>query len=210
MAAQLHVMNAGQALGVWADRAVTAFPAAIGQINSHLAVDDLDIVLYASNGFMIIPELGMGGFSEHGHFIRLMLDPTNPHIEDGFRHAFEGLLTHECHHCMRERGPGYGKTLADSLIAEGLACQFEREVTGRLPFYALPLSDEEVRNWRARIDGDLQSDYQPGWMFGDKSRGIERHFGYRLGSALVAEWLRSRGLTAAKAVHQPTAQFFPV
>ena len=55
----------------------------------------------------------------------MTLDPDNPNfaasLEGGAVHRH---IVHEVHHCLRMAGPGYGWTLGEALVSEGLAGQF--------------------------------------------------------------------------------------
>jgi uncharacterized protein YjaZ len=203
-AVTLHVMDAGRALGSWCDRIRAEFEPAIHAISRHLEVRHVDVIAYASES--VIPELGMNAYTEHAHLIRFWLDPSHPNLAQSFEVSFPALLAHELHHLVRERGPGYGRTLRDSLISEGLACQFEKEVTGKIPIYGAEIATGEVAERLARIAPFLDGPYSPGWMFGSHDQGIERSFGYQLGSSLVAQWLKRQGKTAAQAVHITTQE----
>lgn len=203
-AVMLHVMEAGRALGVWSERIRTGFEPAIRAISAHLELNDIDVIAYAAES--VIPELGMNAYTEHAHLVRLWVDPSHPKLTQSFEASFSALLAHELHHLVRERGPGYGRTLRDSLVSEGLACQFEKEVTGQLPIYGTEFAQDEVAEQLSRIAPFLDGPYSPAWMFGSHEQGIERSFGYRLGSTLVAQWLRSQEKTAAQAVHLTAQQ----
>lgn len=199
----LHIVDVGGRLGDYAEKVRRAFAPAIAAVSRHLPLSEIDIAVYASDS--VIPEVGMNAFAEHGNLIRLWLDPKHPALTNHFDLSFTALLAHELHHVIRERGPGYGRSLRDSLVSEGLACQFEREVVGHLPPYGTEVPADEVTARLARIAPQLGGPFSPAWMFGSHELGIERSFGYRLGSTLVGQWLRSQAMTAAEAVHVDTS-----
>ncbi len=120
----------------------------------------------------------------------LTLDPDNPHFARG---VSDGTLcrqvTHEVHHCLRMGGPGYGRTLGEALVSEGLAGQF----TGRL-FGSGP------ELWERAVDDDLLRMHFPEgnvlategydhaeWFFG--TGRYPRWLGYTLGYRMVGDWL---------------------
>lgn len=197
----LHTLNAGASLGSWKERIEAAFGPAIRDISRYLTVGEVDVVAYASTS--VIPELGLGAYTEQAHLVRIWLDPGHPNLAECFNASFAGLLAHELHHLVRMRGPGYGETLREALVSEGLACQFEREVTGRLPIYGTELTPEVSEAWLTRIAPFLDGPFSANWMFGSAEEGIERSFGYRLGSSLVRDWLQKCGTTASQAAHTP-------
>lgn len=200
----LNILDAGGTLGLWADRIRTGFEPAIRAVSRHLELNNIDVVAYGSDS--VIPELGMNAYTEHAHLVRFWLDPTHPKLAQSFDVSFPALLAHELHHLVRERGPGYGRTLRDSLVSEGLACQFEKEVSGQLPVYGAEVASDEVAQQLARIAPFINGPFSPAWMFGSHEQGIDRSFGYKLGSTLVGQWLRKQGKTAAQAVHFTTQQ----
>jgi uncharacterized protein YjaZ len=77
-------------------------------------------------------------------------------------------IIHELHHCSRWAGPGYGRTLLEALVSEGLAQHFEADFReGVAPFYAssLSLADLESLSLRA-IQEFNSSDYSHSdWFF---------------------------------------------
>lgn len=200
----LHLLDAGRTLSVWSDRICAGFEPAIRAVSKHLELNNIDVVAYSSES--VIPELGMNAYTEHAHLVRFWLDPSHPKLAQSFEVSFPALLAHELHHLVRERGPGYGRTLRDSLVSEGLACQFEKEVTGQLPVYGEEVAVNEVAERLARIAPFLDGPFSPAWMFGSHEKDIDRSFGYKLGSTLVAQWLRKQEKTAAQAVHVTTQQ----
>ena len=97
-------------------------------------------------------------------------------------------------------GPGYGSTLLETLVSEGLALHFEAEARGTPPLYA-------------RIDADLQALWEQAqpelhaphdhslWFFGTAHR--PRWAGYALGYELVLRYLQQQGGDAITHVDAP-------
>ncbi|RMH11155.1 MAG: hypothetical protein D6701_15425, partial [Gemmatimonadetes bacterium] len=69
----------------------------------------------------VIPEIGIGGFSPSGDEVHLFVDPDSPRIPGSLEEELIPLLAHELHHTRRRRGPGYGATLLEAMVSEGLA-----------------------------------------------------------------------------------------
>jgi hypothetical protein len=64
----------------------------------------------------------------------LTLDPDNPNFERSLGDGdLRRTIAHEVHHCMRMAGPGYGWTLGEALVSEGLAGQFVHRLFGSPP-----------------------------------------------------------------------------
>ena len=159
----------------------------------------MDVVLHRNPSF-VIPETGVCGYAPTANLVEISLDPNNKNFVSCFSMELAATLVHELHHCMRWRGPGYGKTLREAIITEGLAQNFEAEYRGAPPFYAVSLRDDQLKEMRVKsqIDLDSQSYIHADWFFGSETRGIPRHTGYSLGYEIVAEHLRVHKTSAVK------------
>lgn len=118
------------------------------------------------------------------------------------------MLGHELHHCVRWAGPGYGPTLAEAVVSEGLACCFEVQFRGgEQPFYARPLAAQDRARVRAAF---LEQRDRPGydhqaWFYG--SGEWPRHAGYALGREIVERHLLRHGGSPAGLAQAPAAAF---
>ena len=147
---QLHLLNANGQFDSIRERVESCFEQSLEEINARLSIENVDVVV-SVDPQRAIPQLGVGGHSPSGNCAFLTIDPDNPKFTDGFESAFKRLLAHELHHCARWSGPGYGNTLAEAIISEGLACMFEAEICeGEIPFYAQALPPDQVVQLRAR------------------------------------------------------------
>jgi uncharacterized protein YjaZ len=144
-----------------------------------------------------IPELGLTGFTLRRSCMAITLDPDNLHFEASLKAGeFTRILTHELHHCLRFGRIGYGTTLAEALVSEGLADQFDREVNGgdgqmwnhalRPEQWPALLQQAEEAFCRSEYDHCL-------WFFGghghDSIGLIPRWTGYTIGYHLVGTYL---------------------
>ncbi|WCE07248.1 DUF2268 domain-containing putative Zn-dependent protease [Pseudomonas sp. JBR1] len=203
MSCVLHLLNASGRLDPWRAILEETFTDALPRIAAHLPEQRVDVVVQA--GAWVIPELGLNGYSPDAERVFLTLDPDSPHLQQAFPDHFTALLGHELHHCLRHAGPGYGSTLGEALVSEGLACQFERELTGRLPFYAQAAPQDMAAHWEA-LGAELDQPYDHArWFFG--SGDLPRHLGYALGSWRVGRYLQRHGLTAATSGQRPADTF---
>lgn len=101
-------------------------------IEKDLKADKIDIIFISAANYAI-PEYGVGGNSPGPNHIYISLDPNSKVISQ--ENIFSSIL-HEAHHCMRWRKPGYGLTLGEAMISEGLACLYEEQITKVIPLYA--------------------------------------------------------------------------
>lgn len=146
---------------------------------------------------LVIPELGVGGYSPGPHLAFVAVEPENPTFRDWVR-TIPATIAHELHHVARWRGPGYGTTLLDSLVSEGLTCLYENEFSGALPVYAKNLGIDLNQLWADAVPDLDRADLHTSWFF-DVPHG--RWAGYVLGTELCRRYLDRAGLSAAEAVH---------
>src|SRR5712692_4469605 len=62
-----------------------------------------------------IPGYGVGGYTPHANAVSIFLDPMFADWEQVLSNHLPQTLVHELHHCMRWRGPGYGRTLFEAM-----------------------------------------------------------------------------------------------
>ncbi|GKS89318.1 DUF2268 domain-containing putative Zn-dependent protease [Acidovorax sp. SUPP2539] len=181
---------------------------AAAEVSAVLAIDRLDVLTYATNA--VIPELGVNGYAEGPHLLHMKIDPRNSNLPRCMRTAVPALFAHEVHHCVRGRTVGYGSTLREALISEGLAFHFEAQVFGRIPFYATALSPVESDRMRTRMEPMLDATWydHASWFFGSAKENIPRHAGYAVGYAIVARHLANHKVTASAASATCATAFF--
>ena len=199
MPLKLTILDSSERLVVLRDQIEHAYALSVERITSLLPVDRVDVVVQA--GARVIPEFGLTGYSPDAHTAFLTVNPSSPNLLPDFQANFLAILGHELHHCMRHRGPGYGNTLREALVSEGLACLFETELrAGKPPFYCTSVSKEHLGTLIARMSGELDSSPydHSGWFFGSIDRKIPRHAGYCVGFEAVARYAGAKGKSAAQ------------
>jgi hypothetical protein len=180
-----------------------ALETALPRILSRLAVDRVDIVVGYSDPFWTIPAWGIGGYAHGKGRISITVAPEHPRFKDPERsERLAAVLAHELHHVTRARGPGYGYTLGEALVSEGLAQCFEVEVGCCAPPYAVAVAGDALRQFASRAREKVAAkDYDRGAWFsgsrGDPDFPIDG--GYSLGYALTKAWLASERTTASAA-----------
>lgn len=160
-----------------------------------------------------IPEIGSNGFTDPGDGrVSIWIDPSPP----GGRTALLGIwlpatLAHELHHSIRIlHGPGYGISLGEALVTEGLADAFVHEAfpsTPALPWDAAIDDATQSRMWKLAqpklLDSYSLSDHRR-WFFGGD--GIPRWTGYTLGYRLATSYLESSSGTSARTAYNVSAK----
>lgn len=175
----------------------------------RIPIDGVVVAIDASPA-RIIAGWGVGGFTPGSHRIEIGVDPTLPDASLDAR--LPSMVAHELHHAARYRGTGYGATLLEAMVSEGLADQFAAELFGQpLPPWTGALQDSEIESWlaRARSEFDTVGYDHAAWFFGS-TLAIPRWTGYTLGFRLVSDYRAGHGSASAAAlVHTPANAFRP-
>lgn len=176
----LHLLNARNALtGTMAELRATAREA-VALTAQHVDVPRFDLLVRA--GDAVIPDWGMTGYAPGPGVIEITLTPEK-FSSDHLRRT----LVHELHHLVRWEGPGYGRSLGEAMVSEGLAGHFVLQVLGGVsdPWDATRPGTGTLRQasllWARRDFGFDE------WFLG---RGKMRKWtGYGIAHRLVAEHL---------------------
>lgn len=168
-------------------------------VEKDMNANQIDIIFISAAG-LAIPEYGIGGNSPGPNHIYVSFDPKSDKITQV---GLEETLFHEIHHCMRWRDPGYGDTLGEAMISEGLACLYEEQKTGIVPIYAkVKLDESQIRLAKETIKSTEYSHSE--WFFGAKE--IDRWFGYSYGYMLCKEHSEKTGKKASDLVNASVAE----
>jgi len=176
-----------------------------------LNVTELRISLIA-DPTQVIPEVGMGGFNPSSNEVRLFADPSLPNLESVLRSELMRQLTHEVHHAMRRREIGYGSTLLQAAISEGLADHFSLEVSGAgsPPPWVVSLTPSELAAWIPEVVSRSTGTYDHLAWFVGTNPSIPRWTGYAVGFELVRAYLDQDSTRRASAlVGEPATSFVP-
>lgn len=184
------------------DKIHSGFNAGKKIISDYLNANKLDII-FVNAPESVIPEQGLGGLAAGPYNIYVSLNPkikffTNVDIIE--------TLIHESHHCLRMRTIGYGKTLGQTMISEGLATLAEEQYQNKTPIYAkVNIKDEEI----FKASKTLKSKkYDHGvWFFGDGD--IQRWFGYTYGYQLAKAYSQKTGKSAVELVDTDASLMLP-
>ncbi|QFT58946.1 hypothetical protein FIU94_08920 [Sulfitobacter sp. THAF37] len=202
----IHIANASGHLNGLVSPIRKAIERAQSQAEAVSARVDLDVIVQVWPG-RVIPHLGHVGYAPTGDMIQLTFDPSNPNCAHNLGEALERTVVHEFHHALRWRGPGYGSTLGEALVSEGLAGHFAQQLYGGPP-----------EMWETSLDGQDLSEAardaaaawyddaydHAGWFFGSDPAWR----GYGLGFALIRRHLSIHPEeTAATLVHADAERF---
>jgi hypothetical protein len=187
---QLHWLEAEGDLQRWRSQVEGEIGAAREAVSRLIAAPRLDILVQRL-ARSVIPEIGMVGHAYRKSLFSLTLDPDNQHFPASLAEGvLRRIVAHEVHHCLRMAGPGYGRTLGQALVSEGLAGRFVAQLFGNAP-----------EPWERAVDDDTLFANRPdaatlasttynhaAWFFGTGGER-PRWLGYTLGYKIVSKWL---------------------
>jgi uncharacterized protein YjaZ len=193
MTVQFHILNASGYLTDYVTKLRSTLSKSAKKIQSVMLVSDVDVVL-RHNPEATIPNFGIGGYAPDGHTVYISLDANNMTSALG---ELPHTLAHELHHCMRWRTVGYGETLGEALVTEGLAQVFEREVFGEVAHpWSNALTKTELESVEEKARATLWQPYDHAeWFFG--TGDIPYWAGYTLSYNLVKDYVEKRNRKAS-------------
>ena len=127
----LHILNAQKKLTAHSEWLRTSLTDTYERAIQVMQIPALDVEVKA--GKYIIPEKGHLGYAPEVGVVFLTVDPENPAFSKNDAQSLERMFAHELHHAARWAGPGYGLTLGEVIVSEGLAGHFSLELLGGEP-----------------------------------------------------------------------------
>ena len=158
-----------------------------------------------------IPEIGIGGYASSSHEIVIFINPYSPAVPASLETELALALAHELHHAKRRRSVGYGSTLLEAAVSEGLADHFSKEVTGEVPIWSEALIGDDLTKWTSRlVEAGAERLHNHGrWFFGTDP-AIPRWTGYAVGFELVQRYLSANPCQRASGLaDEPAETFLP-
>jgi len=206
----VHYLNANGRLDGLVPRIAQAIEAVESRARRCVSPPALDIVVQPAPD-AVIPEMGFGGNALRPGVIHLNIAPDSPMLVANLGEPFERTIAHELHHALRWNAVGYGNTLGEVLVSEGLAGRFVQELYGHdgeiwetaIPRESLPKYAEKA--WAAAKRKNYN---HANWFFG---RGdLPRWLGYSLAWQFVGDFLMgNRDIQPSTLVGIPAEEFMP-
>lgn len=187
----LHWLEASGDLGPWRHAITAEVEVARRAIAGLIPLRPLDILVQRHAGG-VVPETGTGGRANHPNLFSLTVDTDNPNFEVALATGdIHRTVAHETHHCLRMAGPGYGWSLGEALVSEGLAGRFVQHLFGSEPeLWECAVDDSTLKAHRPDAALLAARDYDhAAWFFGSDS--YPRWFGYTLGYRIAGDWMRA-------------------
>jgi uncharacterized protein YjaZ len=207
----LHILKATGRLNPYVKDIENVYLETEKKITNVLPVKNVDIVIM-DNPEYTIPEIGIGGHTYSPSHIVVSLDPTFSNFQIALQTELLDTLVHELHHAARWATVGYGKTLLEAMVSEGLADHFAIEITKRKDIHPWDnaLSEEQSKLLEEKAIKEYNNkDYNhDAWFFGSKEKEIPRWTAYTLGFQLVGDYLKNHpGSKASTLCNLPAEKF---
>ncbi|WMY72472.1 DUF2268 domain-containing putative Zn-dependent protease [Buttiauxella selenatireducens] len=202
----LHILNAQEKLTAHREWLNTCLTEAYTRANMLMKLPSLDIIVKA--GSHVIPEKGHLGYSPEPGVVYITVDPENSAFCSNYNESLERMFAHELHHAARWAGPGYGFSLGEAIVSEGLAGHFALELYGGEPEPWERLNAEEVQYVGLRLYENWdRTDYDHNaWFFG--TGNLPRWLGYTAGFKLVSSYLQANPNQRASMLVSANAEEF--
>ncbi len=174
----------------------------LSRANALISIPPLDIVVM-DDPFSTVPEIGIRGYAKNANTIVISINPVSDYFLRFLDQEVKSVIAHEIHHAARMLTIGYGNTLLEALVSEGLADHFDLEINQLSPKpWNIALNQEELMmfNLLAQKEYNNASYNHSEWFFGSKEKNIPRWTGYTLGFSLVGRYLENTGLLPSQLV----------
>lgn len=183
----LHFLNAQNRLTAHYQWLHDSLTETYGKAQKVMQLPSLDVVVKA--GYSVIPEKGHLGYCPEPGVVYLTVDPNNAAFCQNEADSLERMFAHELHHAARWYGPGYGATLGEVVVSEGLAGHFALELFKGEPEPWESLNPEILQTYASEVQENWhRTDYDHSrWFFG--TGDLPRWLGYSVGFDLISRYL---------------------
>lgn len=177
----------------------SALEKAVAIAVDKISLKDVDVICI-DDPSMVIPEIGIGGYTPSRHLMFLYIDSQSDKVTE---QEIINTLCHEFYHSMSYDGPGYGKTLFDSMIFEGLATAFEEESAKGNSFLVRNLRSREASQalfakHSNELDAEDFNHFK--WFIYDETNELPRWAGYEIGFYIVRAYLEETNKKASEVI----------
>lgn len=183
----------------------------VSKINKLMPMSDL-LIRIVDDPNRVIPEIGLGGFNPNEYEVIIGVNANFANLDQTLQTDLVAQLAHEMHHARRRRTVGYGSTLFEAIVTEGLADHFSIEVTGIAPPpWSVALTGNELQDWIQTASNSWdQSPYNHSAWFVGTDPSIPRWAGYAIGFELVKNYLAENpGKMPSDLFGEPANSFRP-
>ncbi|PLR30597.1 peptidase [Chimaeribacter californicus] len=202
----LHLLNAHGKLTPYGEWLPACLTQTYELAKKMMPLPSVDVVV--KTGAYVIPEKGHLGYCPEPGLVYITVNPEHPAFCKNEDRALERMFAHELHHAARWAGPGYGVTLGEVMVSEGLAGHFALELFGGQPEpWERLRSDLLQPHLRQLSENWHRTDYDHNaWFFG--THALPRWLGYTAGFNLVSAYLAAAPHQRASTLAATEAEAF--
>ncbi len=159
----------------------------------------VDVVVIEAQDFFVIPKLGIGGSAIGKSCIEVKIDFSRKDLQKIIDVELPSTIYHELAHLVRENSIGYGNTLLDSFVSEGVSCFVEKSIlpNRKIPYIQKIKNEKKLWDKAKKLLGETKYNYSE-WFFG--SGKLPNWTGYRLGFLLVENFAKKNKISLEKLV----------
>lgn len=164
----------------------------VDEVTKDLSIEKpFDITIYPNYKWTE----GVGGVDGHamsGGVLQIRIDLRDSvlKIKDLLGTPLQAVVYHECNHIARWQGPGYGWSLLEATVSEGIATVYEKMKTESHEMSHADYSniEELLQVYRLRNKEDDSSYNHNAWFLGFDPK-YPKFLGYRVGTYIVEKAL---------------------
>ncbi len=197
----VHLLDASNRLQQHRNQLLEISQQTVNRVQEMMPIEQVNVVL-CFNPLGVSPKTGIGGFAPSNDTVLIYLNPTVPNFLANLKHQLPAAIAHELHHAIRWSNPGYGQTLIEAFISEGLAQAFEIPFLGNESPVLAQLKEPQRLNdllELARLEYHHDLSIYHEWFGGYNARNIPRNAGYAIGYEIVRRYLEKADTTAGAA-----------
>lgn len=189
----LHILNASGKFGDTIEVIEKEVIDALECVNEKLEIKNVDIVLQVEPIY-IIPGYGVNCDCPADDLIHLYFNPNETGFLDLIKTNTKELIALASFVLNRRRFPGYGTTLFDMMVSEGLANHFGTEINSdKQPMWTNSLSNEDLKKYldmaKPNFDITVYPDVFYKWFRGSTPE-IPMWAGYNIAYHIISEYLK--------------------
>lgn len=183
---QLFIQHSKSISVPYLNNIITEINRVAKKIPPTFPVTEADILIVVAETLLPVT-----GHSQYQNTITFMINPL--HKWKDIKKEIPGTLYHELHHLARDMSVGYGKTLQDAVIAEGLALAYEEEMGCDISQF-ITMSTKTMQRVQEEFKKErlLKNYYYEKWFY--KTPNFPQWAGYALGYRIVQSYIQKTGI----------------
>jgi len=157
----------------------------------------VDVMIIEAQDFFVIPKLGVGGSAIGKSCIEVKINFSRKDLQKIIDIELPSTIYHELAHLVREDSIGYGKTLLDSFVSEGISCFVEKSIlpNSKIPYIQKIKNEIKLLSKAQKTLDKTKYNYSE-WFFG--SGKLPNWTGYRLGYLIVESYANKKKVSLDK------------